>query len=188
VRDLPWRRPEPGLWAGPAASATAPAAPAVAPELHRRTDERTGTVMVIVGATAAKAVKPDRRTDRPRVAQGRDRTRRSGEDAWGRVWALTDRTSPDRRCLRTVPNVAHIGVKRSIDHCCTAATGVGFRSQGAKMPAPNDDTPFDPGMFLETVASGRSLSTHAKNQIVRSTERKPLSQFWERTNFLEKAA
>jgi hypothetical protein len=34
------------------------------------------------------------------------------------------------------------------------------------MPAPNDDTPFDPGMFLETVASGRSLSTHAKNQIV----------------------
>jgi hypothetical protein len=56
------------------------------------------------------------------------------------------------------------------------------------MPAPNDDTPFDPGMFLETVASGRSLSTHAKNQIVRSTERKPLSQFWERTNFLEKAA
>ena len=34
------------------------------------------------------------------------------------------------------------------------------------MPAAKDDTPFDPVMFLETVASGRSLSTHAKNQIV----------------------
>jgi CRP/FNR family transcriptional regulator, cyclic AMP receptor protein len=34
------------------------------------------------------------------------------------------------------------------------------------MPTPNDDAPFDPVAFLETVASGRHLSTHAKNQIV----------------------
>ena len=34
VRGLPWRRPEPGLWAGPAASATALAAPAT--ELRRQ--------------------------------------------------------------------------------------------------------------------------------------------------------
>jgi len=58
LRGPPWRGPGAGLWAGPAASATARPPLVLPPNFRDVTAEKVGTVVAMVGATAGGKDKP----------------------------------------------------------------------------------------------------------------------------------